>query len=142
MDSVVLLYRPYVNAAWHVHPSSRSTDYIGSRLLVFTILKGDYILAKANPPSSYQEATKRPDVGLTALNYKKGRLELQLKLSSTQQGCLLLVDKEGNCVYTKKGKWGSSEQLLSMPVEQPGLYFLKLINTKGRTVFSRKIELQ
>ncbi len=27
-------------------------------------------------------------------------------------------------------------------VEQPGLYFLKLINTKGRTVFSRKIELQ
>ncbi len=113
MDSVVLLYRPYVNAAWHVHPSSRSTDYIGSRLLVFTILKGDYILAKANPPSSYQEATKRPDVGLTALNYKKGRLELQLKLSSTQQGCLLLVDKEGNCVYTKKGKWGSSEPLSS-----------------------------
>ncbi len=139
MDSVVLLYRPQANVPWRVHPSSSNAEYLGARLIVFTLLKGDYLLAKGNPPLSYQEAQKRPVVKTTMVGYEDGRLQLRLELPQTQKGCLLLLDEEGTCIYNKQGKWGRAEQLLSIPVAKRGTYFLRLLNSNGRTAFSKKI---
>ncbi len=141
-DSLVLLYRPTVNSAWQVHPSSRSTTFINSKLLVFTLLKGDYLLAKANPPiAAYQEAQNahRPQILLAEV--QNGQFQLRFELPQLQKGCLLLVNEQGNCVYTKKGKWGDATTTHSLPLQEKGIYFLKLLNARGRLVFSRKLSL-
>lgn len=141
VDSIVLLYRPTPNDCWRVHPSSRSTVFINSKVLVFHLLKGDYLLAKANPPVAYQEAqtSNRPQILET--RFQEKQLQLRFKLPQVQKGCLLLVDKEGNCVYSKKGKWGDGKIWYTIPVEQKGTYFLKLLHLGGRIVFSKKITL-
>lgn len=140
-DSVVLLYRPNPNQAWQVHPASRSAIFINSRLLVFTLLKGDYLLAKANPPKAYQEAKQYQRGRIIQAVLEKGKLTLQMDLPQTQKGCLLLVNEAGECVYTKNGKWGEEETIHTIPLKEGGLYFLKLLNTKGLTVLSRKLVL-
>lgn len=141
MDSVVLLYRPTAISPWQVHPSSRSTTFISDKLIVFTVLKGDYLLAKANPPVAYQEAQSRARSKILAAQFEKDHLQLRFELPQTQKGCLLLVDQDGNCVANKQGKWGDGQQLINLPLQNKGVYFLKLLNTKGRVVFSRKLVL-
>lgn len=140
-DSVVLLYRPNPNAAWQVHPASRSALFIKSRLLVFTLLKGDYLLAKANPPTAYQEAKNYQRGKLKKAILQDGKLQLQLELPQTQKGCLLLVNEAGECVYNKNGKWGEKDRLHQIPLKEGGTYFIKLLNTKGLTMLSRKLVL-
>lgn len=140
-DSMVLLYRPHPNSPWQIHPSSRSTLFFNSKVLVFKLLKGDYLLAKTRPNAIVQEAKGYSKTPIKKVSYQKKQLKIELALEQSQQGCLKLVDKYGTIVYKRNGRWSTKKQIQTIPVQESGIYFLKLFNKKGQIVFSKQLAL-
>ncbi|MFK7796910.1 MAG: M1 family metallopeptidase [Aureispira sp.] len=140
-DSMVLLYRPHPNSPWQIHPSSRSALFFNSKVLIFKLLKGDYLLAKARPDAMIQEAKGYSKAFIKKTSYQKKQLKIELELEQSQQGCLKLLDQYGTMVYKRHGKWSTRKQVQTIPVQKGGIYFLKLFNKKGHIVFSKQLAL-
>ena len=140
-DSIVLLYRSHPNSPWQLHPSSRSTLFFNSKLLVFELLKGDYLLAKTRSNVMIQEAKSYARPPIKKVSYQQKQLKVELELEHNLQGCLKLLDEYGAIVYKRNGKWHNRKQIQIIPVQEGGIYFLKLFNKKGHIVFSKKLAL-
>ncbi|BDS12840.1 M1 family aminopeptidase [Aureispira anguillae] len=143
VDSLVLLYRPNVNAAWQVHPNFIRSFFLGKTIFAFTLLKGDYALANGPVKPQYFEAQKKINFLQFDWSQTKHALRLNIGVTGIQKTCVELYNLKGERCYEKLVTLSKKAKYINIPTQgkASGVYFLKLRNSKGKLIKSKKIHL-
>lgn len=134
-DSILVLYRPTPNSNWSEHPNY-TKRVVGGYVFftINTVLKGDYAFANGDMGLGVDrnERTRLKSSRIFP-NPTQNEVQIELNLRRKAQLNLMLIDKLGHILQTRKIELSSGKNLEQMQLGDlpAGMYFIKIQDMEG-----------
>lgn len=138
-SATVLLYRAHPAAPWQLHPSYVLGKWLGAEVLVFTVLEGDYVVAKGQAASHSQEAKQWQAPSWLQQTPQDNHWEVDWGFNNSVKVQLLLYDKKGKLMYQSNERASNGVEHITCSLEKGGPYFLKWVNGQGKVVHAQML---
>ena len=138
----VLLYRAHPAQPWRPHPNYVRGKWLGAEVLVFSVLKGEYVLAKGTPPPHSEESKQRQVPQVLRQQAVKDHWEVDWAFDPGLKVELLLYDDEHNLLYRSSQRKAAGTAHIACPLDPNKTYFLKWINAQGKVVHAQPVMKQ
>ena len=139
-DSLSVLYRENRQEAWRPVPAIQSGSPYAGEIIVDTLRRGFYVLAKYDKSLSLLQNNKQKEKFKINPNPAKNIIRVNKQYPDDIQ--LHLYDSNGKLLHaTQMGKY-ENEKRLQLPELSSGVYFIRFINNKNGFEKTKKLVIQ